>query len=75
MALTALGLVQARRGAGAEPALDEALALARAGRLPRTIAETRAARAEAAWLAGDVNARRRGRARGARGRLAAAQSA
>lgn len=55
MALVALGRLQARRGDAASSALlDEALALAeRSGTLQR-IAPVRAARAEAAWLAGDA---------------------
>jgi len=55
MALVALGRVRARRGdAAAASLLDEALALAeRSGTLQR-IAPVRAARAEAAWLAGDL---------------------
>jgi DNA-binding CsgD family transcriptional regulator/tetratricopeptide (TPR) repeat protein len=54
MALVALGRVRARRGdPGVWPALDEALALAqRTGTLQR-LAPVRAARAEAAWLAGN----------------------
>lgn len=53
-ALVALGRAQARRGdAGAAAVLDEALALAaQTGTLQR-LAPVRAARAEAAWLAGD----------------------
>lgn len=54
LALTARGLVQARRGAGGAPALDEALALAERMGGRRFHAEIRAARAEAAWLAGDA---------------------
>jgi DNA-binding CsgD family transcriptional regulator len=54
LALTALGLVQARRGAGTAPALDEALPLVElVGRGFQ--AELRAARVEAAWLAGDAD--------------------
>jgi DNA-binding CsgD family transcriptional regulator len=54
VALTVLGLVQARRGEPPPAALDEALALAeRTGELQR-LGPVRAARAEAAWLAGDA---------------------
>ena len=55
MALVALGRVRARRGdPGVWEALDEALDLAqRTGTLQR-LAPARAARAEAAWLGGDV---------------------
>jgi DNA-binding CsgD family transcriptional regulator len=55
MGLLALGLMRSRRGdPGATPTLDEALALAeRTGTLQR-VAPVRAARAEAAWLAGDA---------------------
>ena len=63
MALTALGLVQARRGAAAAPALDEALALLELTGYPKVV-EVRAARAEAAWLAGNA-ARAAGAARAA----------
>ncbi|MCC7045740.1 MAG: hypothetical protein IT562_03420 [Alphaproteobacteria bacterium] len=54
MALVALGRVRTRRGdPGAGAVLDEALALAsQTGTLQR-LAPVRAARAEAAWLAGD----------------------
>ncbi len=53
VALVALGRVKARRGEEAEPVLDEALELAtQTGTLQR-LAPVRAARAEAAWLAGD----------------------
>jgi DNA-binding CsgD family transcriptional regulator/tetratricopeptide (TPR) repeat protein len=54
MALLALGRLRSRRGdPGADDVLDEALALAtRTGTLQR-IGPVRAARAEAAWLAGD----------------------
>jgi DNA-binding CsgD family transcriptional regulator/tetratricopeptide (TPR) repeat protein len=54
MALVALGRLRTRRGdPGASEALDEALELAeRSGTLQR-LAPVRAARAEAAWLAGD----------------------
>jgi class 3 adenylate cyclase/tetratricopeptide (TPR) repeat protein len=54
LALVVLGLVQARRGdPAARSPLDDALALAEpTGELPR-IAPVAAARAEAAWLAGD----------------------
>jgi DNA-binding CsgD family transcriptional regulator/tetratricopeptide (TPR) repeat protein len=54
MGLLALGLLRTRRGdPGGQAALDEALELAeRTGALQR-VAPVRAARAEAAWLAGD----------------------
>jgi DNA-binding CsgD family transcriptional regulator/tetratricopeptide (TPR) repeat protein len=53
VALTTLGQVQARRGDDASSVLDEALRLAECvGELQRT-GPIRAARAEAAWLAGD----------------------
>lgn len=54
MALVALGRVQARRGAS-DPgsALDEALELARQANTLQRLAPVHAARAEAAWLAGD----------------------
>jgi DNA-binding CsgD family transcriptional regulator/tetratricopeptide (TPR) repeat protein len=54
LALTAIGLIRARRGEPeARPALDEALALIeRAGELGR-LAPVAAARAEAAWLEGE----------------------
>jgi DNA-binding CsgD family transcriptional regulator/tetratricopeptide (TPR) repeat protein len=54
MALIALGRLRARRGdPGAGQALDEALALAQPTGTLQRIAPARAARAEAAWLAGD----------------------
>jgi DNA-binding CsgD family transcriptional regulator len=54
VALTVIGLVQARRGEPTAAVLDEALALAeRTGELQR-LGPVRAARAEAAWLAGDA---------------------
>ncbi|WP_438855035.1 ATP-binding protein [Agromyces sp. M3QZ16-3] len=54
MALLALGRMRARRGdPGAGEALDEALALAESSETLQRIAPVRAARAEAAWLAGD----------------------
>jgi predicted ATPase/DNA-binding CsgD family transcriptional regulator len=54
MALLALGRLRARRGdPGAAEALDEALALAEQTQTLQRIAPVRAARAEAAWLAGD----------------------
>ena len=57
MAATALGRVQARRGdAGASATLDEALELALATGTLQRIAPVRAARAEAAWLRGDLAA-------------------
>lgn len=53
VALVALGRVKARRGEEAADVLDEALELAtQTGTLQR-LAPVRAARAEAAWLAGD----------------------
>jgi DNA-binding CsgD family transcriptional regulator len=53
VALTVLGLVQARRGEPSSAVLDDALVLAeRTGELQR-LGPVRAARAEAAWLAGD----------------------
>jgi DNA-binding CsgD family transcriptional regulator len=53
-ALIALGRLEARKdGAAAPPALDEALELALASRELQRIGPVRAARAEAAWLAGD----------------------
>jgi DNA-binding CsgD family transcriptional regulator/tetratricopeptide (TPR) repeat protein len=54
-ALAALGRVQARRGADAWPVLDEVLALATRTETLQRLAPVRAARAEAAWLAGDAN--------------------
>lgn len=55
MALAALGRVRARRGdPGAAAALDEALALAESTATLQRLAPVRAARAEAAWLAGDA---------------------
>lgn len=59
MALVALGRLQARRGdpgAGAGDTLDEALVLALASGTLQRIAPVRAARAEAAWLRGDLAA-------------------
>jgi len=53
-ALIALGRVRARRGdPGAEDALDEALELSLPGGHLQRLGHVRAARAEAAWLAGD----------------------
>ncbi len=53
-ALIALGRVRARRGdPGAFAALDEALELAEPGGHLQRLGHVRAARAEAAWLAGD----------------------
>jgi DNA-binding CsgD family transcriptional regulator len=53
-ALIALGRVRARRGdPGAWEALDEALELARPGGHLQRVGHVHAARAEAAWLAGD----------------------
>ena len=54
-ALAALGRVQARRGEDAWPVLDEVLALATRTDTLQRLAPVRAARAEAAWLAGDSN--------------------
>jgi hypothetical protein len=54
---TVIGLVQARRGdEDPWPALDEALALTRGQRELQYLAPVASARAEAAWLAGDVAA-------------------
>jgi DNA-binding CsgD family transcriptional regulator/tetratricopeptide (TPR) repeat protein len=54
MALVALGRLRARRGdPGATAALDEALELAAGTQTLQRLAPVRAARAEAAWLAGD----------------------
>lgn len=54
MALVALGRVRARRGdPGAAAVLDEALDLAARTATLQRLAPVRAARAEAAWLAGD----------------------
>ncbi len=54
-ALSALGLARARRGdAGVFEALDEALELARPIGFLHRIGLVRAARAEAAWLSGDM---------------------
>jgi len=53
MALAALGLVQARRGAASSGTLDEALTLLEQAGYQRSI-EMHAARAEARWLAGDA---------------------
>jgi DNA-binding CsgD family transcriptional regulator len=53
-ALIALGRVRARRGdPGAREVLDEALGLARPGGHLQRLGHVHAARAEAAWLAGD----------------------
>ena len=55
-ALIALGRVRARRGdPGAFDALDEALEIARPGGHLQRLGHVHAARAEAAWLAGDVD--------------------
>jgi DNA-binding CsgD family transcriptional regulator len=57
MALTALGRVRTRRGdPGALAALDEALALATRTATLQRLAPIHAARAEAAWFAGDLDA-------------------
>ncbi len=57
MALAALGRLQARRGEPeATQTLDEALALALASGTLQRIAPVRCARAEAAWLRGDLAA-------------------
>ena len=59
--LIALGRVRARRGdPGATSALDEALELARPGGHLQRLGHVHAARAEAAWLAGDRERGRRG---------------
>ena len=59
MALLALGRVRARRGdPEAWAPLDEALALAEPTGTLQRVAPARAARAEAAWLAGDTEATR-----------------
>lgn len=55
MALVALGRLRARRGdPGVDAALDEALDLAMPTQTLQRLAPVRAARAEAAWLAGDA---------------------
>jgi len=55
MALVALGRLRARRGdPGAMDLLDEALELAQASGTLQRLAPVRAARAEAAWLDGDL---------------------
>ena len=60
-ALIALGRVRARRGdPGADEALDEALDLSLPGGHLQRLGHVRAARAEAAWLAGDAERRCRG---------------
>ena len=57
MALAALGRLQARRGeAQAAATLDEALALAQSSGTLQRVAPVRCARAEAAWLRGDLAA-------------------
>jgi DNA-binding CsgD family transcriptional regulator len=57
MALVALGRLRARRGeAGVQEVLDEALRLAQSGDTLQLLAPVRAARAEAAWLRGDLAA-------------------
>jgi len=57
MALVALGRLRARRGdPGVAEALDEALELALASGTLQRIGPVRAARAEAAWLCGDLRA-------------------
>ncbi len=57
MALVALGRLQSRRGeAEAAQTLDEALALALASGTLQRVATVRCARAEAAWLRGDMPA-------------------
>ncbi|MFL6680001.1 MAG: LuxR C-terminal-related transcriptional regulator, partial [Burkholderiaceae bacterium] len=57
MALAALGRLQARCGeAQAAQTLDEALALARSSGTLQRVAPVRCARAEAAWLRGDLAA-------------------
>ena len=53
-AMTTLGLLRARRGdAGSAPALETAQALVEPTAEPERIAQVAAARAEAAWLAGE----------------------
>jgi DNA-binding CsgD family transcriptional regulator len=54
VALTAIGRVRARRGQDPSVALDEALALAEQTRELMRLGPVRAARAESAWLAGDL---------------------
>jgi DNA-binding CsgD family transcriptional regulator len=55
MGLLALGLLRTRRGdPGGQAALDEALELAERTDALQRVAPVRAARAEAAWLAGDA---------------------
>lgn len=55
MALVALGRLRSRRGdEGAQAVLDEALDLALAANTLQRVAPVRAARAEAAWLRGDL---------------------
>lgn len=57
MALVALGRLRSRRGhEGAQAVLDEALELALVANTLQRVAPVRAARAEAAWLRGDVEA-------------------
>lgn len=57
MALAALGRVRARRGdPGTQAVLDEALALASRTATLQRLAPVHAARAEAAWFAGNVDA-------------------
>jgi DNA-binding CsgD family transcriptional regulator/tetratricopeptide (TPR) repeat protein len=57
MALVALGRLRSRRGdEGAQAVLDEALDLALAANTLQRVAPVRAARAEAAWLRGDLKA-------------------
>ena len=57
MALVALGTLRTLRGdPGAEPLLDEALALAGSSDTLQRVAPVRAMRAEAAWLRGDLAA-------------------
>ena len=56
MALVALGRIAARRGEeGAARLLDDALSLAEQTNTLQRLAPVRAARAEAAWLAGDLD--------------------
>ncbi|HEY7604694.1 MAG TPA: AAA family ATPase [Gaiellaceae bacterium] len=53
-ALIALGRLRARRGDSVDDVLDEALELSRPGGHLQRLGHVHAARAEAAWLAGDV---------------------
>lgn len=55
-ALATLGLLRARRGEGSTGPLDEALELAMVSGTLQRVAPVRLARAEAAWLRGDMGA-------------------